>query len=336
MSLSLGCWVTLGCGEKPTEVGSDIQILTSDSGKEPADELQEFSFRQIFMGMPVKLTVWASSQAQAEQACRKAFARILELEQVFSDYDPQSEISQGGVVRDSVKVSDDLSAVLGFAQAFQQETDGAFDVTAKPVIQLWRDTRRHSRLPSPEDVHQALSKMGSEKIFLDQATRSVTLSISGLQFDFGGVAKGYIGDQVLQVLKENGISSAKYWAGGDIVVGAAPPHQAGWDIEIPPMGVMSLTHCGISISGDTQQFVEIEGVRYSHVVDPRTGIGVTNRRQAIVTAPCGMLSDALATAGCVMEPTKFAHLVQSKTGVKGWLVDSLGKVNQVGHSEPSQ
>ncbi|MDB2687525.1 FAD:protein FMN transferase, partial [Mariniblastus sp.] len=153
--------------------------------------------------------------------------------------------------------------------------------------------------------------------------KTVTLMASGLDFDFGGVAKGYIGDQVIQVLQKNGVEIGCYEAGGDIVLSNPPPGTSGWMIDIGrhddgTVKTISLANCGISTSGDARQFVEFEGKRYSHVVDPRTGIGVATRQKAFAIAPTGMQSDALATVGCILNETEFRKLLDRYSDTIGW------------------
>jgi thiamine biosynthesis lipoprotein len=126
-----------------------------------------------------------------------------------------------------------------------------------------------------------------------------------MRLDLGGIAKGYAGDEAIRVLREHGIRAAFFEAGGDIVVSGAPPGTPGWDVAVVrkldgEAEMHHIKHCGVSTSGDAEQFVEIGGKRYSHVVDPRTGIGLTARYEATVIAPNGITSDALSTAACVL------------------------------------
>ena len=325
-------WMLVGCRDlshdsQPAESAQSI-METEDVSEEPQGELQEYQFTQILMAMPVELTVWASSEDLAQQACRQAFERLLDLEKIFSDYDPHSEINKlGKTAGEPIVVSEDLLQVLMFSQKMHRETQGAFDITARPLIELWREARKTSRLPSEKRLQEAMLQIESHKLHIKPEAHTVELSTVGVQLDLGGVAKGYMGDQALQVLKEHGLTRACYRAGGDMVLGEAPPHQTGWEVEVPGMDTLFLTHCGVAISGDTQQFVEIDGVRYSHVIDPRTGRGVTHRHLAVVIAPQGMLSDAWATAGCVLERHEFAHWLASQTGLQGWLIDPSGQAH---------
>lgn len=258
------------------------------------------------MGVQVRVVVYALGEEKAAQACREAFRRMAELEDIFSDYRPTSELMRlcaraGGP---PVPVSEELFFVLQRAQELAQSTQGAFDVTVGPFVRLWRRIRRGEPWPSEEEWQEARRRVGWWKMRLHPETRGVELTVPGMQLDLGGIAKGYILDQALAVLRREGVSCALIEAGGDIVVGDAPPGREGWRIEVayaePSWRWVTLANAALSTSGDTEQFVEINGVRYSHIVDPRTGWGVSHRIAATVIAPDGITSDSLATALCVL------------------------------------
>lgn len=259
-------------------------------------------YSQVHMGGRVDITLYAESEDTAEAAARAGFATFARLEDVFSDYRPSSELmrlcAQAGM--GPVVVSPVLFSVLSYAYGLSELTGGAFDVTASPVIRLWRAARASGKLPSGYERAQALSLIGWRKMHLDPLLSTVALDVPGMQLDLGGIAKGFTAEAAVRAL---GSTSAMVEAGGDIFVSGPPPGALGWSIKI--RGVDDLFYIrdtGLSTSGDTEQFVDIEGVRYSHVVDPRTGLGVTNRVQASVFSGCGMSSDSCATALCV-DPT---------------------------------
>ena len=291
----------------------------------PESYLKEFSYTQLQMAMPMRITVWCDSENRAEQACKLAFDRAAELVKVFSDYDAESETRRltRSEIGQPIKVSDHLFRVLAYSKTLNRESNGAFNPTASPVIRLWREARKNGQLPDADEIENALEHVGFDKIQIDLDKKNVTMMASGLDFDFGGIAKGYIGDQVLQVLRENGVEIGCYEAGGDIVLSGPPPGTSGWVIDVGQnddgtVKTIQLENCGISTSGDARQFIEFEGKRYSHVVDPRTGIGVTTGRTAYAIAPTGMESDALATAGCIMNESDFLKLLDRYSDTMGW------------------
>ena len=279
--------------------------------------LDRFEYSQRLMGVQVRVVLYAPNEAAAMEAARAAFARIADLEDVMSDYRPASELmwlaaQSGGP---PVPVSADLFAVLAQAQHLAAISDGAFDVTVGPYVKLWRQARRDGRLPPPTARAAAATNVGWEHVRLDSARQAIQLLAPSMQLDLGGIAKGYAADEALKALQDYGIDRALVEIGGDIVVSGPPPDRDGWRIRIenaaPGRPDTTLTHAAISSSGDTEQFVEIGGRRYSHVVDPRTGLGLTSRIAVTVIAPNGTLSDGIATLLSVFGPERGEAIVKA-------------------------
>ena len=287
--------------------------------------LDRFEYRQLHLGVQVRIVLYAPDEQAAVQGARAAFQRIAALENIFSSYRPDSELRRlsaqagGG----PVKVSSALFTVMQKAQELARRTEGAFDVTVGPYVELWREARRMRHLPKTQELRRADSLVGWQNIHLDAKKRTVQLSVPGMQLDMGGIAKGYILDQALAVLKEAGLPRALIRAGGDIVAGSPPPGQDGWQVTVanaqPGQDEIELAHAAVASSGDTQQFVEIGGTRYSHVLDPRTGRGLTSRRAATVIAPDGATADSYATALTVLSPKKAERLVRSHPDMSAYL-----------------
>lgn len=286
------------------------------------------------MGTEFRVALYAADSPGATQAAAASFKRIAELDDRLSDYRETSELmalcrQAGG---ESVKVSDDLWRVLVEAQKFAKRTNGAFDVTAGPVVRLWRRARRRSELPDPVRLSQARELVGFDKLHMDERTRSVRLAKPGMLLDLGAIAKGYAVDEALGVLKRHGIKSALVAAGGDIAVSAAPPGERGWLIGIRPLDVLgktparylSLRDSAVSTSGDAEQYVEIKGVRYSHIIDPRTGQAIQGRSSFTVVARNAMTSDALDTAASVLGPESGLQLIETTEGAAALIVQAVG------------
>jgi len=266
---------------------------------------------ELHMGMAVRIIVYAPDDATARRAARAAYARIAELENVMSDYRPESEVRRlAARAGEPVRVSDDLFVVLARAVDLWRRSEGAFDVTVGPFVELWRTARRTGALPLRAALDSAARRVGSDKVHLDSVARTVRLDTPGMRIDLGGIAKGYILDRALDALRVQGVTRALLEAGGDIVLGDPPPGRRGWRIAIAA-GDTILANRAVSTSGDTEQFVIIGGVRYSHVIDPRTGMGLTSRREATVVAPDGVTADGLATALTLVDDARGARLLQS-------------------------
>lgn len=284
------------------------------------------------MGTLVRLVLFAADRPSALAAARAAFDRVAELDAALSDYRDSSEVSRlaraaGGP---PVPVGPDLFAVLERAQDVGRRSGGAFDVTVGPLVRLWRRTLRTGDWPDPARRAEALSCVGSDKMHLDPAARTVLLDRPGMRIDLGGIAKGYAGDQALRVLRARDVSSALVAVGGDVVAGDAPPGEAGWVVVVEPDEPtragerLLLRQAAVSTSGDSQQWVERDGVRYSHILDPRTGIGLTGRRRATVVAREGVTADGLATAACVLGPAEAVALVEATPGADAIVLQEGG------------
>ena len=255
------------------------------------------------MGLPVRLVLHASDRGSAEAAARAAFARIAALDRMMSDYRPDSELrrihSHAGT---PVVVSPELLTVLSSALEISRRTNGAFDPTVGPLVALWRESRSTRTLPEPARLAAARELVGWQHVEIDAARSAVRLLRPGMRLDLGGVAKGYILQEGLRILRHRGITRALIASGGDIVVADAPPGRAGWHADAPGADTAfatrasRLVNAALATSGSTEQFVEIDGFRYSHIIDPRTGLGATTDRVVHVIAEDAALADGLATA----------------------------------------
>jgi thiamine biosynthesis lipoprotein len=264
-------------------------------------------FVAVHMGVPVRIVLYASSEAVARAAATAAYERIAELDGIMSDYRPRSEVRLlSERPREWQLVSRDLVRVLALAQDVSRWSGGAFDVTVGPLVQLWRQSRRSGRLPDEAALSRARSRTGWQLLEVDTIRVAVRLLADSMQIDLGGIAKGYILSEALARLRSRGSGAAMIEAGGDLVVGDAPPGRAGWSVEIPGADsatrdyAKALVNVSVATSGGSEQFVEIGGVRYAHVVDARTGLGLVNAGEVTVLARRGEVADAVATATLVL------------------------------------
>lgn len=288
------------------------------------------------MGAPWTITVHAETRQRGEAAIAAAFAEVARLERILSDYDPESELSRLSAASPTVeRVGDDLWQVLERAVWFRDATEAAFDPTVGPLTALWRQARRSGRMPSPEKLAAARAAVGPSTLRLDPSGRSVELRVPGMRLDLGGIGMGYAADAAMAILERHGIRSAMIDASGDIVVSSPPPGRRGWRITVDalkpgqadgagrvPSQMLELADAAVTTSGDAHQAVEIDGVRYSHIVDPRTGLGVVGHAAVTVIARDGTTADAVATAASVLGPVEGLRFVESLPGVEGrfqWL-----------------
>jgi thiamine biosynthesis lipoprotein len=321
-------------------LGTFVIVLGVQVARPLASTLSRFEESQPHMGTVARIVVYAPSSEVAAAATRSAFERIHELDNILSDYQTESELNR--LSRQSggppVRIGADLFRVLSAAQNLAVRSDGAFDVTAAPVIRLWRRARRQRALPEKDRLAAALALTGFRWLTLDAKAQTAQLAKPGMLLDVGGIAKGYAADQALQTLKRAGIDRALVALGGDIAVGNPPVGKKGWTVEIASLNLpgapkprpLLLRNAAVSTSGDAEQFVELGGVRYSQIIDPRTGLALTGRRSVTIVAAKGIDSDALATAVSVMDPqgglklidaaksTSALVVVQTKSGFHTW------------------
>lgn len=286
-----------------------------------ASGLQRFDYTAIRMGVEARIVLYAPNEPAAVAAAREAFNRIAELDAVLSDYRVDSELNRlcASPPRFPVRVSNDLLYVLEYGQNLARQTGGAFNLTAGPLVRLWREARDTGALPDPVAIEAARERSGWRNVDIDAEVKTVTLLQDGMQFDPGGIGKGFAADEAMRTLHARGIWSAMVALAGDIVVGDPPPGRRGWTIGLAPgLGVdesIMLANAAISTSGDLEQHVEIGGVRYSHIIDPRTGEAITQPRAVSVIAPRGIAADALATALSVLGPHDGALLLRARPDV---------------------
>jgi thiamine biosynthesis lipoprotein len=273
--------------------------VPQDQTTQKAEQLTRFTLVEYHMGIDARLVVYASSQDVANRACEAAFKRIAELEQAMSDYRQTSELLQfcSKPRGTRVKLSPDLFKVLERSQHISKQTGGRFDCTIGPLVQLWRKARKSKVLPTTEEILAAKRLVSYRFLHLDRRNQTAWLDRDGMKLDLGGIAKGYASDEALRSLQKNGVKAALIEMGGDLVLGDAPPNTEGWSVQIPNAEkTVFLKSCAVSSSGDTEQFIEINGKRYSHVVDTRSGYGLSERVQATIIARDGFTTDPLSTA----------------------------------------
>jgi len=295
----------------------------------PADP-GRFTETRRLMGVPWTITVHAPA-AVAAAAIAAGFAEVARLERILSDYDPASELSRLSArapTREPVEVGEDLWRVLSRAAEIRDATDAAFDPTVGPLTSLWRQARRTGRLPAGDRLAAARQAVGPEALRLVPALRAVSLERPGMRLDLGGIGMGYAVDRALEVIGRHGIDAAMVDASGDIGVSGPPPGSPGWSIAIAPVRAgraalpaagdegerLVLVHQAVTTSGDAFQAVEIAGRRYSHIVDPRTGLGVAGPAAVTVLAGDCTTADALATAASVLGPDRGLRLVAAEPG----------------------
>lgn len=288
-----------------------------------------YSFERGLMGTLFRLVFYAPNDSTAQKAAEATFLRIEHLNTQLSDYLDGSDInrlSASSGSRQWVDVSPDLFGILVISKAISKKTNGHFDVTVGPYVQEWRRALRRNYFPDTERLRALRKKVGDKHLRLAPNRQAVKLRRPGMKLDVGGIGKGYAADEALLVLRAHGISAALIDAGGDLALGDPPPMRSGWEIAVPSYSdqdtipqVRILSNVAIATSGIAYRYLEHEGKRYSHIVSPRTGVGLLHHVRTTVIAPNGTLADALATAVSVAGAAQARRFVRNFADVEIFL-----------------
>ena len=285
------------------------------------------------MGSPFNIVLISDDSLKAVTLAHQAFQLVDSLVHIYSDYDSTAELYQLSTHSGMGPrpVSSTLWNILQEAKKGYEWSKGSFDITVGPLSQIWRKARRSKTFPDSATVRSALAKVGFKEIRFYPESRSVELTQKGMVLDLGGIAQGAIAQQVIDQLKSKGINSALVDVSGDIVMSDAPKGTKGWTVAVNVPESMDetlpkkleLQNMAVTTSGDAYQYLDHNGKRYSHIIDPRTGYGNTEQRNVTVIAPNGTDADWL-TKICTLMPVKEAAKIVEHFG-GALLVNSMQK-----------
>ncbi|MBC7889509.1 MAG: FAD:protein FMN transferase [Ferruginibacter sp.] len=292
----------------------------------PAQQ-KRFSFTEPKMGAPFTIVFYSDDTLHATSLAKRCFNLADSFIFIFSDYIDSSELeklSASAVLNaPAVPVSPTLLDILVLSQNAFIKSEGAFDITIGPLVKLWRKIRKTKQWPSKETVASIRSLIGFDKMTIDTVQKKVRMLSPGMQLDLGGIAQGYIAQKIIDFLNTQQVKHALVNASGDIVVSGAPPGSPGWAIGVNVPGKtdellaqnLLMQNKAVTTSGDAYQFMEHAGKRYSHIIDPGTGYGVTAQRNVTVIAADGATADWLATA-CSIITIKRAKRLAMQMGAQ--------------------
>ena len=300
---------------------------------------------RLAMGTTVQIKVplmAGEDRRRLEAKIDRAFDEIARVESVFSVYKEDSEISRINRLKkgEALKISAEAYGLIEKAIECSVKTGGAFDITVKPLVDLWADARGRGIVPSDEQVKSAVARIGSRDIVLDKGAGTIAFKKDGMALDLGGVAKGYATDRVLGILKADGISRAIIRSGGDVYCLGMRSGKDLWKVGVRHprdrarlFMELELKDKAIDTAGDYEKFFMVAGKRYSHIIDPRTGYPIgDNVISATVVADDATTADMLATALCVLGPDGLK--IADASGVMAVIVAKAAgkyKVEMAGH-----
>ncbi|WP_273568100.1 FAD:protein FMN transferase [Maribacter halichondriae] len=288
-----------------------------------------FEYGHQQMGTQIRLVFYAQDKVAADSISQKVFQRIDVLNTILSDYISDSELNRlCDQVDSDVTVSPDLYSLLETSMEISKKTDGAFDITIGPLIRLWRNARKTEILPKKPEIKDALQFVGYQNLVFPKQN-TVRLKEKNMQLDVGGIGKGFAADHALKILESNGITSALIDMGGDIRVSDSPPQKSHWTLvfyyydeqEQQVFQKLKLKNQAVATSGDLYQFVEINGVRYSHIINPNTGMALQNGIQVTTIAPTGTLADGYASAFSVLGIQKTKEKIEQIENIEVFVTE---------------
>ena len=283
--------------------------------------VQPLKRTEMIMGTVVEITVIPAN----EEAIKEAFDAIKKVDELMSTYKPESEVSilnrQG-----ENHLSPQTSQIIQEAIKFSEMTEGAFDITCRPLINLWKRAKKEAKIPTLQEIEEAKNLVSYKKIALEGDL--VKLQQPGMQIDLGGIAKGWAVDKAIQALKKREVRAALVNAGGDLYALGRRGLWKKWEVGIQHprdqekiLTTIEVSDKGVATSGDYRRYFTLEGRRFSHIVDPRTGETVEEVPMSVtVVAPDATTADALATGIFVLGPEEGMRLIESLPGIEGLIV----------------
>jgi thiamine biosynthesis lipoprotein len=282
------------------------------------------------MGTILTVTIYDMPQDRADAAIEAVFQEMNRLNTLMSLWDDKSSLSRlnRAASSDWAVADPEIYALLKDSLRYSRLTDGAFDVTAGPLVRLWGFLRRnHRRLPTSDELAEATARCGYLKVETDDSRKAVRFSADSMEIDFGGIAKGYAVDSAVKLLRERGVTSALVNLGGNSLSIGTPPGRPAWRLAVRDprsaegtIGVLELKESGVAGSGQYENYFEVDGKRYGHIIDPRTGYPVEGVLGTTIVAPDAITADILSTAVFVLGPDKGPAFTKSQKGIRGIVI----------------
>jgi FAD:protein FMN transferase len=285
---------------------------------------QKYSFVENKMGSPFGIIISCQDSTGLGEIVKQSFALVDKMNKIFSDYDPNSEVSKVDKLPANVwhDISPHLYTLLTYSQEAYYTSYKSFDVTLGAITKEWRRAKRENRSPDKKIIQDLSKYIGCDKFELNQKGPSILKKNPKFQFDFGGIAKGYIADEVARYLISKGYPRHLIDAGGDLVCGAAPISSQGWKINLHHANTeqfyksITIANKAIATSGMTYQYIESDSKeRLSHIIDPIGKKPISNRKNVTVIAPKGMMADWLATASSILTENKIKRIEKKYKGL---------------------
>ena len=294
------------------------------------------------MGSRFDITVVANDSIAANKYIDTAVAEITRIEKLISSWDANSQTS--AINRNAglkpVKVDVELFQLIERAIGISQLTDGAFDISYASMDKIWQFDGRMVQMPSEEKIRLSVSKVGFQNIVLDKTESTVYLKLEGMKIGFGGIGKGYAADKTKALLISKGVPAGIINASGDMNTWGKQPNGSEWKVAITnPMdknkafALLPITNGAVVTSGNYEKYVNFDGKRYTHIIDPRSGYPSSGIISVTVFAPKAELADALATSVFVMGKEAGLDRIDQLPKIECIIIDDNGNISKSKHIE---
>jgi len=301
--------------------------------------LEEYKETRYYFGTHVKIQCLYDKKAYPiERVISKCWQKMDEIQVTMNSHSTVgyvAQVNESGYTA-GVQVSDDFYRIVGDAIEYTRKTRGTFDITVMPLLRLWKKAEEEGAPPVKKEIEIALENVGATKFIKLEGGNRVRLTKAGVQIDLGAIAPPFAVDAVAKILTDNKIQHFMLDGGGEIVCRGNQPGQNGWRIGVQDpvrksgesiMDILRLEDCAVSTSGNYERFYTIQGRRYSHVIDPRTGQPAQNVISATVIAPTAEEANAFSTALCVLGGKNGIAWIHSIPDVQAMILETKnGKI----------
>lgn len=302
----------------------------------PAPSREVVRAERLAMGSALRLTAWSTDAERTRQAFDAVFAEFDRLEALLSVWTPGSDVVRLNQAPPGtpVPVRTETREVLQAAAQVSRWTDGAFDVTFGALAEVWKfDHDQDNRVPSDAEIAARLPRVDYRTVVVEEGPGTVTRTRAGVRVHLGGIGKGYAVDRAVAILRAAGLADFMVQAGGDLYV-AGMAGETPWRLGIQdPRGtpddafaVVELRDATFSTSGDYERFFELGGVRYHHLLDPKTGHPARGCRSVTIVARQALLADGLSTGVFILGPERGMALVERLPDVEAVIVTADNRV----------
>jgi FAD:protein FMN transferase len=291
--------------------------------------------KYALLGSPFEITVVAKDTVEGNFYVNSAVNEVKRIENLISDWIPTTQISQvnqnAGIV--PIKVNNEVFELVERALKISKLTDGAFDISYASMDKIWKFDGSMKEMPTPEAIKKSVERIGYEKIILDTKNKTIFLKDAGMKLGLGGIGQGYIADKVKEVLQAKGCTAGIVNVSGDINTWGSQIDGKPWTVGVvnpvnknKVFATFPLIDSAVETSGSYEKYVTFNNIRYSHIIDPRTGYPATGVVSVSVFAKQTEIADALATGVFVLGVEVGLNLINQLKGIECIIVDDKGKI----------